>query len=118
MSSPDFYRNTHAYDIAFGDRDFSAECDFLTWCLDTHGIGSTQPSFLEVPCGPARHAREFASRGWRSIGLDMSTDMLEYATQAANVEGVKLKTLCADMCAFSLDEPVCLIANMMESLTH
>ncbi|MCL4506486.1 MAG: class I SAM-dependent methyltransferase [Chloroflexi bacterium] len=118
MSSPDFYRNAHAYDIAFGDRDFSTECDFLAWCMKTHGQCTAQPVFLEVACGPARHAREFARRGWRSVGLDMSTDMLTYATQAAAKEQVMLETVCADMCEFTLAEPVCLAANMMESLTH
>ncbi len=118
MSTPDFYRNVRAYDIAFGDRDFHAECDFLNWCLLAHGDCHGEPSFLELACGPARHAREFARRGWHSIGLDMSADMLEYAARGAEQEQVKLETRCADMCNFTLPEPVCLVANMMESLTH
>jgi SAM-dependent methyltransferase len=121
MSSPDFYRNARAYDIAFGERDFGAECDFLAWCLHTHGDARLQmepSSFLEVACGPARHAREFARRGWRAVGLDMSPDMLAYAAQGAREEGMCLETVCADMTDFHVDQPVALAANMMESLSH
>jgi SAM-dependent methyltransferase len=150
MSSPEFYRNARAYDIAFGDRDFPDECNFLEWCLDHFGfqidvpdpaprneerdedhgnlqlqsesnrqssIGNRQ-SFLELACGPARHAREFAKRGWRAVGLDLSPDMLEYACEGAAREGVILETVAADMTDFTLREPVALVANLMESLSH
>ena len=123
MSSPDFYRNVRAYDIAFGDRDFSDECNFLEWCLIHHGdIHASrleqQKSILELACGPARHAREFGCRGWKAIGLDMSTDMLGYAATCARRENTTLETLCADMCDYVLNEPVALTVNMMESLSH
>jgi SAM-dependent methyltransferase len=119
MSSPEFYREARAYDIAFSDRDYGAECDFLVWCGTQFGVaGDHGRSFLELACGPARHAREFARRGWRAVGLDMSADMLEYATDGATREGVRIETLAADMTDFTLDKPVAIAANMMESLSH
>ena len=48
----------------------------------------------------------------------MSVDMLDYAAQAAAQEGIRLETVCADMCDFTLTQPVTLAANMMESITH
>ena len=123
MSSLEFYRNAYAYDIAFGDRDFASECDFLAWCLAQHGnlpsfATGHATSFLELACGPARHARELGHRGWQVLGLDMSSDMLEYAARGARQEHVTLQTLCADMCDYRLGQPVALAANMMESLSH
>lgn len=134
MSSPEFYRHARAYDAAFGDRDFAAECDFLEWCLRTHGgvsAGGCLPdaqrgasplhdprSFLELGCGPARHAREFARRGWSATGLDLSGDMLAYATDAACRDGLTLRTVAADMRDFELPAPVALAASLMESVTH
>lgn len=135
MSSPEFYRNVRAYDIAFADRDFEDECNFLEWCLKTHGrweisdwrlpiretpISNLQShfSFLELACGPARHAREFAKRSWRAVGLDLSQDMLDYACEGAAKEGVMIETFAGDMTDFTLREPVALAANLMESLTH
>ncbi|MFN3705116.1 MAG: class I SAM-dependent methyltransferase, partial [Thermoflexales bacterium] len=71
-----------------------------------------------LSAGPARHAREFARRGWRSIGLDLSPDMLHYAEQSAQREGVRLELVHADMTHFSLEQPVALAANLMESFSH
>jgi SAM-dependent methyltransferase len=118
MSSPEFYRNARAYDIAFGDRDFVDECNFLEWCLAHHSSLNAQHSFLELACGPARHAREFARRGWRAVGLDLSPDMLDYACKGAKRDGVFLETVAANMDDFDLNQPVALAANLMESLSH
>jgi SAM-dependent methyltransferase len=127
MSSPEFYANARAYDIAFSDRDFAEECDFLEWCIHEHSALSRSDSalrlgdprsFLELACGPARHAREFARRGWRAVGLDLSADMLGYARMGASRDGVRIETAVADMTDFELDVPVALAANLMESLSH
>ena len=119
MSTPEFYANARAYDIAFGDRDFVDECNFLEFCLREFGkLAIAKSSFLELAAGPARHAREFARRGWRSVALDLSQDMLDYASAGAQAEGVVIEPLCGDMTDFTLSEPVALVANLMESLTH
>ncbi len=120
MSSPEFYANARAYDIAFGDRDFREECNFLEWSLREFGQTQTitPPSFLELACGPARHAREFARRGWRGVGLDLSQEMLDYACEGAEADGVRIETVQGDMTNFTLDQPVALAANLMESLSH
>ncbi len=122
MTSPDFYREALAYDIAFADRDYALECDFLEWCLTHLGSAaksaSNARSFLELGCGPARHAREFARRGWRAVGLDLSNDMLDYALEGAARDDVCIEAVCANMTDFSLDAPVAIAANLMESLSH
>jgi SAM-dependent methyltransferase len=120
MSSPEFYANARAYDIAFGDRDFREECDFLEHCLSNFGLpeAHNRQSFLELACGPARHAREFARRGWRAVGLDLSEDMLDYASEGAEADGVHIETVQGDMTNFALNQPVALAANLMESLSH
>jgi SAM-dependent methyltransferase len=133
----EFYTDVRSYDIAFGDRDFVGECNFLEYCLKEFGspelwrAGSSEPpqaqtshsrnppvSFLELAAGPARHVREFARRGWRSVALDLSPDMQEYAQAAAIAEGLKIEAVCADMTDFTLEQPVTLAANLLESLCH
>jgi SAM-dependent methyltransferase len=118
MSSPEFYREARAYDIAFSDRDFVDECNFLEWCLRTHGDVSGPLSCLELAAGPARHAREFSRRGWRALALDLSQDMLDYAADGARLEGTPIETVLADMTDFTLKQPVALTMNLMESLSH
>ncbi len=120
MTSVEFYAEALAYDIAFSDRDFGEECNFLEWCLRTHGDGAAARarSFVELAAGPARHARELARRGWSSIALDLSSDMLRYAAHGAERDGVCLTLVRADMTDFTLPQPVALAANLMESLSH
>ncbi|MFC2133388.1 class I SAM-dependent methyltransferase [Bacteroidota bacterium] len=122
MDQKTFYRNARAYDIAFGERDFDDECDFLEWCLKEHGKVRPKDlknkSFLEMASGPSRHAIEFAKRNWRAIALDNSIDMLGYASELAQKENVKLETVSQDMTEFKLTKPVTLAATMMESIAH
>jgi len=127
MSSPEFYSNAQAYDIAFSDRNFVDECNFLDYCLKTYGAIGTprggrsadhRQSFLELACGPGRHAQEFAGRGWRAVGLDLSPEMLEYARSIEVLANRPVSWHAADMCDFALEEPVTLAANLMESLSH
>jgi len=122
MEQKTFYRNARAYDIAFGDRDFPDECDFLEWCFKKHsGLKLKEieeKSFLEMASGPSRHAIEFAKRNWRAVALDNSKDMLGYAAELAVKENVKLETVAKDMTKFKLRKPVALAATMMESIAH
>lgn len=122
MSGKDFYRNAKAYDIAFSDRDFETESNFLIWSLENHSNISyrqfPQKTFLELGCGPAQHVREFARRGWNSVGLDLSEDMIKYAMDETKKEKIEAQFLVGDMCDFQLDNPVVLSATLMESISH
>lgn len=121
MISTKFYRNARAYDIAFSDRDFEAECDFIEWCLkNISGIDKRRKkySFLELGAGPSRHVREFAARGWRAVALDLSKEMLEFAEEEAFKEGVQIETVLADMSSFKIKEKVDVVATLMESISH
>ncbi|MBU0561586.1 MAG: class I SAM-dependent methyltransferase [Bacteroidetes bacterium] len=122
MGNKNFYKYAHAYDIAFSDRRFKDECDFLEWCLINKSKLSKkklkEKSFLELGCGPAQHAREFARRNWRSIALDISEDMIEYAKSEAKNENIDMHTIVADMCKYKLKKPVLLTATLMESISH
>ncbi|RJP58515.1 MAG: class I SAM-dependent methyltransferase [Ignavibacteriales bacterium] len=119
--SKEFYRNAKAYDVAFLDREFDLECDFLEWCFNNlSNIKKTkkQNRFLELGCGPARHAREFAKRNWKSIALDLSDEMIEYAIHEAKKENLDLTGIVANMIDFKLDKKVTLATTLMESIAH
>ncbi|MBN1301925.1 MAG: class I SAM-dependent methyltransferase [Melioribacteraceae bacterium] len=118
----EFYKHARAYDIAFKDRDFDIECDFLEWCLKTYGkINNTEireKSFLELACGPARHAREFAKRGWKATALDLSAEMVSFAASEAERENLRIDTIVADMSDFRCSRKYSLAATLMESIAH
>lgn len=120
--SKEFYRNAKAYDIAFQDRDFDVECDFLEFCLETYGKVKKskieKKRFLELACGPARHARKLAKRGWDAYALDISDEMVGFAIKEAKKEKVKLTGIVDDMINFKLEKKAILIASLMESIAH
>jgi len=123
LSVPDkyFYRNARAYDIAFSEREYDAECNFLEWCYRKHSKIEKKnkvKSFLELGCGPAQHTREFARRGWRAVALDLSDDMIAFAKEESKREGLTIETIVGDMTNFVLKKRVHLAATLMESISH
>jgi len=76
-----------------------AEVDFL---LTLYPL-SAGMSLLDVGCGTGRHAIEFAQRGFRVTGLDLSARMLEVAQEKAQAAGVEVEWIHADATDFTLD---------------
>jgi SAM-dependent methyltransferase len=72
-----FFRGValEAWRRCFTTEQTRAEVDFLARVFDRN-LGS---HFLDVPCGNGRHAIEFASRGYRMTGLDLSDEFLAEA---------------------------------------
>jgi ubiquinone/menaquinone biosynthesis C-methylase UbiE len=76
------------------------EVDFLLEEL------SLQPgsSILDVGCGTGRHSIELAKRGYTVTGLDLSSEMLTRAADAAKSAGVNVNWIRSDATQFSLHE--------------
>lgn len=77
-----------------------AEVDFI---LSLYPIvpGST---ILDVGCGTGRHSVEFAKRGFKVMGLDLSSGMLEEARKKADEAGVAVNWIQGDATDFKLEE--------------
>ncbi len=76
-----------------------AEVDFI---LSLYPItpGST---ILDVGCGTGRHSIEFAKRGYRVTGVDLSEGMLAVARANAEAAGVKVTWVQADATDFKME---------------
>jgi SAM-dependent methyltransferase len=76
------------------------EVDFLLEEL------SLQPgsSILDVGCGTGRHSLELAKRGYTVTGLDLSSEMLARAADAARAAGVNVDWIHSDAAQFSFPE--------------
>lgn len=108
------YELAHYYDIAF-NRDVAPHVAF---CIDAYRrfAGREPASVLDLACGPGYHAREFARRGLRAVGLDLSAGMLAYGADQARAEGLDVTFIEADMRRFTLDAPVDLIISVFDSI--
>ena len=63
-----------------------AEVDFVLELLEL----PAGASILDVGCGTGRHAVELARRGYAVTGLDLSSEMLRVAAEAADAAGVRV----------------------------
>src|SRR4030042_3997839 len=84
------------------------EVDFLLEEVSLEPGGS----ILDVGCGTGRHSVELAKRGYAVTGIDLSSEMLARAADAAKAAGVNVDWIHADATRFSLpgkyDGAVCL----------
>ncbi|MEN6305284.1 MAG: class I SAM-dependent methyltransferase [Armatimonadia bacterium] len=105
MISSDIYRHARYYDLAFSFVNIAEQVDlFESFIAEYSHIGVK--SVLDLCCGPSRQLSEFARRGYRPLGLDLSAEMLSYLAARAAQEGVTVETVQADMVDFSLESRV------------
>lgn len=114
---PSLYNAARFYDVAFGWRNVAAECAFMLERYQARH-GRAARSVLEVACGPGQHARQFAARNLRSVGLDANAAMLAYAKTQPGGDDRDLTWLQGDMRDFTLAEPVDIACCLMDSLSH
>ncbi len=69
-------------------------------------------SILDVGCGTGRHSIELARRGYAVTGVDLSTQMLAQAAEAARTAGVQVEWVRSDATRFAgskqFDAAICL----------
>lgn len=115
------YRKPHLYDVAFGFRDVAAECDGLLKLAKRYGMAQPR-SVLELACGPAHHLRELARRDIACTGLDINKEMLDYARELCERDGVSVTLQSADMRTFRLarrfDVVLCLFDSFAQCISE
>lgn len=108
------YQRVRYYDIALS-RPVAHEVDFLVDAYRKH-CQAPLSSLLEIACGPAYHGVDAASRGLRVVGLDLFTEMTDFAAQRAAAAGTTLELFAADMREFTLTAPVSMAICMFDAI--
>ncbi len=114
LERAEIYELPDIYEIAFSYRDVSQQCDFLAAVYGTTA-GQPPQSVLELACGPALHAREFARRGLAVTAMDLAPEMVAYAGRKLGTEG---RAVLADMADFVVAVPVDLAFTLLDSLPY
>jgi SAM-dependent methyltransferase len=110
--SRDPYERPELYELAFAWRDYGQAIDFLTEASRQAGLTNIK-SMVELGCGPAQYAREFARRGVEAFGVDLAPEMALYAQNIFDNESLPGYILEADTRDFNLEHPVNLAVCMM-----
>ena len=109
------YQRALYYDIVF-NRDVSGEVDFIIEVYRRFHDGQMPTSLLDLACGPGYHARDFARRGLRAVGLDLRQEMLVLAQEAAERDNVHVEWIAADMRHLKMDTPVDIAINVFDGI--
>jgi len=111
------YSLPHIYDIAFDFRDVQGEVDFLCRVAEKQ-LGYPVRSAIELACGPAYHAREFARRGLVSTGLDLSPEMVSYSQGLVREQSLTANIVEADMRSYRSEQKYDLAYILIASFAH
>ncbi|MEN6645096.1 MAG: class I SAM-dependent methyltransferase [Armatimonadia bacterium] len=102
MNESPVYQQPRYYDLAFSFVNIPEQVDLFEAFIAAYSRIGVR-SVLDLCCGPSRQLSEFARRGYRATGLDLSEEMLSYLAARAEREGVPVETFQADIVDFDLE---------------
>jgi SAM-dependent methyltransferase len=73
------------YDLLYQDKDYAAEVDYVSRCVQRHCAAPKR--ILELGCGTGSHAFLLAERGFDVTGLDVSAGMIARAQERQQMIG-------------------------------
>lgn len=92
------------YDLLMDDFDYPSWAEYYMELLARAGV--RPGSLCDCACGTGSMSVEFARRGLRVTGVDISREMLEPAANKARQNGVSIQFVCQDMTRLALPKPV------------
>src|SRR5262249_42225180 len=110
---PSLYSDPQRYDLVEGAYATGAFLDFYRRQIVRYG----EP-VLELACGSGRLTIPLAEAGIQIMGLDLSEEMLNFATMKASERGVQVRVARGDVRSFHLDKAFKVIFIPAQSLTH
>lgn len=111
----DIYKHPLYYEIAFSFFDVKKQIDSFESVTEKFSKIRVK-RFLDIACGPSLQLREIAKRGYETVGLDSTPEMLRYLSGKARENGLRIETVTADMSSFTLQKKVDFAFIMMGSL--
>src|SRR2546423_3605080 len=115
-----WYDYPYYYDIAVQNYT-RAEADYVEALCRKH-CGFKVRRLLEPACGSGRFILELASRGYETVGFDLSEPALKYLRQRLKRRGLRAEIFSADMADFRVSKPVdaafCTVSTFRHLLTE
>ena len=78
------------------------ECEMIERVLQPPPGGR----LLDIPCGPGRHLKALAAKGYQMIGVDISGEAIDRAREFLEQEGLEAELNCLDMTELPVTEPL------------
>ncbi len=118
---PDWYNHDELWEdtmnIMFGNEVWERAPEEVEQVLMLGGL--TPPiRVLDLPCGPGRHALEFARLGCAVTGVDRTPAYLKQARERIDAAKLDVKLIEADMLAFKQPAAFDLVSNLYTSFGY
>jgi len=110
MSDERYGAFAYAYDKALGERFFKSVRVLLDDLLDRHP--TPKRTHLDLACGTGLVVDSFQRKGWRSVGVDASVEMLAMARRRTS------RVIAGDFRALPLVRKFARITCLYDSLNH
>lgn len=104
------------YDELTENAEYVKRSDYIYDFLNQEGI--TSGMILDLACGTCSVSLELAKKGYRIIGLDLSENMLEIASEKLSDNGCDFSLVKGNMTDFSLDKKVDSVICSLDSINH
>lgn len=104
------------YDVMMVDVPYEDWVDYIQKILVYHKCDPKM--LLDLGCGTGTMTRQFAMKGYETIGIDLSEDMLIVAKDKAQKAQLDILYLCQDMRNFELYGTVGCIVSLCDSLNY
>jgi SAM-dependent methyltransferase len=111
------YRHPKYYEIAFSFVDPPKQVDLYERFIRRFSTVAAC-RVAELGCGPGLIVREFARRGYQTIGLDLSRPMLSYLLKASKSNGSVVEPVLGDLTDFRLRPVVDFAMTLMGTVDH
>ena len=113
-----FKNYAKAFDIIYKEKNYQAECEFLTKIFDKY---SSKPvrTVLDVACGTGNHIIPLAKMGFQVSAQDISAEMIKIARNKSAKNKLKIKFMgCYPMQEFCHRERFDTIIAMFSSIDY
>lgn len=104
------------YDIFTEGVDYKSRADYILSLLRNNGIENG--TLLDLACGTGSLTVEFCKKGFETIAVDLSEDMLLSAREKLEAFGDKALILCQDMRQLDLFGTVNAAVCSLDSINH
>ncbi len=84
------------YDALYRDKDYEAECDFLEDVFSRYQAHPIR-SVLDLGCGTGGHVMPLVRRGYATLGVDRSAEMIRLANAKASAAGLAIDYRVGDI---------------------
>jgi SAM-dependent methyltransferase len=113
-----FDRYAKFYDSLYAEKDYAEECAYVLSLVEDLGIQSA----LDFGCGTGKFTEQFAAKGFRVDGVDLSAEMIQIAQERLRgipaITSEKISYSVADVRAFSSEKQYDLVYSLFHVINY